>query len=112
MHQSFTEPITPAYPITQPGIIDATLDILSRALDDAQERYNKLRNRNLSKAQYDFYVQVGLKYAVAYGDQWRKFYRNNVGERCDYEKLNKLFYKFYKLKQKELDKKNSWWHNI
>jgi hypothetical protein len=112
MHQAFTEPLTPAQGIAEPGLIESTLEGLQNALDEAQKKYAKFRNRNLSQAQYDLFCQVGLDYAVRYPDEWQKFYRNNVGERCDYEKLNKLFYKFYKIQQKKLAKRGSWWHNI
>lgn len=112
MHQSFTEPVTPVEGIESPGVIDATLEALSKALDDAQKKYRDFRNRNVSQAQYDFYVQVGLDYAVKHPEEWRKFYRNNVGDRCDYAKLNRLFYKFYKIQKKKLDKQDAWWHNI
>lgn len=112
MHQSFTKPVAPVEEINQPGIIDATLDALQNALDDVQKRYRKFRNKSVSEAQFDLLVQVGLDYAVKYPEDWRKFYRNNVGERCDYEKLNRLFYKFYKIQSKKLAKQENWWHNI
>lgn len=112
MHQSFTEPVTPAQNIVEPGFLDSTLEALGNALDNAQKKYNKIKNKNMSAAQYDLLCQLGLDYAVKYPTEWRKFYRNNVGERCDYEKLNRLFYKFYKIQVKKLAKKQSWWHNI
>lgn len=112
MHQFFTAPITPVQGVEQPGIIDSTLESLQNALGELQKRYAKIRNKNMSEAQFDLLVQVGLDYAVQYPTEWRKFYRNNVGERCDYEKLNKLFYKFYKIQHKKLAKKQNWWHNI
>lgn len=112
MHQQFTEPITPVQGIDQPGIVDATLDALQNALDDVQKRYKKFKNKNVSEAQFELFVKVGLDYAVKYPEEWRKFYKNNVGERCDYEKLNRLFYKFYKIQSKKLAKQQNWWHNI
>lgn len=104
MHQSFTEPVTHAQDIDNRGLIGATLDALQNALDEAQKRYNGFRKQKLNEAQYDFYCKVGLDYAVRFPSEWRKFYRNNVGETCDYEKLNNLFYKFYKIQNKKLAK--------
>lgn len=114
MHQSFTEPITPAQNISEPGLLDSTLDALQNALTSAQKRYNKIKNKNMSTAQYELMYKMGLEYAVKYPSEWRKFYRNNVGERCDYDKLNRLFYKFYKLKikQQKLASFRSSWYNI
>lgn len=111
MHQAFTEPVT-AIQENKPDILDITFDALQSALDEAKKRYNKFRNKNISEAQFELCYKLGLEYAVRYPEEWQKFYKNNVGERCDYEKLNKLFYRFYKIQTKKLAKKQNWWHNI
>lgn len=113
MHQSFTEPVT----LTQErdlGLVDATLSFLQTALNKAQREYNAIKNKNISDAQYELMWKYGELLAAQNFEQWKSFYRNNVGERCDYEKLKKLFYKFYKLKIKEskLASKRAGWYNI
>lgn len=112
MHQPFTEPVSDVQDIKKPDFLDITFDALQSALNEARKKYNKLRNRSRSEAEFDLYCKIGLEYAVQYPTEWRKFYRNNVGEKCDYDKLNKLFYKFYKIQKKKLAKKQNWWHNI
>jgi len=113
MHQSFTEPITHSQD-REVGFVDATLDFLQSALDEAQRKYNAIKNKNISDAQYQLMWQYGEMLAAQNFEQWKVFYRNNVGERCDYEQLKKLFYRFYKLKMKEskLATRRSGWYNI
>jgi len=104
MHQSFTEPITP---ITEQSIdvIDELASTLKAWLDEAQKKYRQLRMKNVSKAKYELMCKHGEQLAVIHFDEWQKFYKNNVGERCDYDKLQKLFYKFCKIKLKEKERK-------
>lgn len=113
MHQSFTEPVT----LTQNrsgDVIDATLSFLENALNEAQKHYKRLRNKHISSAQYELMWQYGEQLAANNFEEWKKFYRSNVGERCDYEQLKRLFYKFYKLKvkQQKLANFRSSWYNI
>lgn len=113
MHQSFTEPVAHAQD-REVGFIDATLDFLQSALDEAQRKYRIIKNRNISDAQYELMWKHGEILAAENFEQWKVFYRNNVGEKCDYAKLKQLFYKFYKLKAKEarLASLRSGWYNI
>jgi len=114
MHQYFTEPLTPASESAQIKAIDELSSTLQNWLNEARRKYNKIKNRNISEAQFELMWKYGEYLAVQNPRQWRKFYRENVGKRCDYEKLKRLFYKFYKIKLKEqrLANVRNGWYNI
>ena len=114
MHQEFTEPLTPAPSSESLSVVEESVINLKRWLSDAEKRYRQLTNQTTSKAQFELMCQYGEYLAVQNPSQWRKFYRENVGKKCDYDKLQRLFYRFYKIKTKEqkMANKRKGWYNI